>query len=91
MFVILLAIASLIVAGVVATHKNRNVIGWILITLLFFPIVLVLLFLPKKPGDQNSLDSSLKKCPHCAEDIKIEATLCRFCNKEFPPQPEFSA
>ena len=27
---------------------------------------------------------SIKACPFCAESIKKEAVLCRFCNKELP-------
>ncbi len=29
-------------------------------------------------------DLNLKKCPECAEEVKVEAQICRFCNYEFP-------
>jgi hypothetical protein len=32
--------------------------------------------------------STLKRCPKCAEEVKVEAVVCRFCGYEFPqPAP----
>ncbi len=40
--------------------------------------------LPTKIED-ISLENETKKCPVCAESIKLEAQKCRFCGEEFDP------
>jgi hypothetical protein len=41
-------------------------------------------FVKKYPGKEG------KKCPKCAEEVRIEARVCRFCGNNFaPPPPSF--
>lgn len=44
-------------------------------------------FSPPKFNSQGvvSLESETKKCPECAETVKLEAKKCRFCGQAFGP------
>lgn len=74
MFFSIVWIVLIITTGVLASRKRRNVLGWVLLSILIAPIVnLILLALPP---------ANLKNCTHCAEAILEEATLCRYCGRE---------
>ncbi|MBQ4378820.1 MAG: zinc ribbon domain-containing protein [Treponema sp.] len=63
------------------------------VELLFFALILtplaggaILLIVGKKKGQQPVSEDDTKKCPFCAEIIKKDALVCRFCGKEIPSQ-----
>jgi hypothetical protein len=77
---ILIALGILfgLVAAVIASQKGRSRLLWFFVGFIFQIIGLVVLFLP--PVAKAGV---MKKCQACAEIVKAEAKVCRFCGREF--------
>jgi rRNA maturation endonuclease Nob1 len=57
----------------------------LILFLMCLPVLLIIgigVYLFGKKGD---LFASRRKCPHCAEWIKAEAVVCRYCGRDVPP------
>lgn len=76
-----------IAIGSAAARKGRSFQAFFWLSLLLSPLVtgIIVATLPSQDGvrPDHPTDSE-KKCPRCAETIKAEALVCRFCGNEFP-------
>ena len=70
--------------------KGRSGIGFFLLSLFLTPIVGGIILLIVR-ADQKTVDNiavqdgDKRKCPFCAEIIKSEASVCRYCHSELTP------
>ncbi len=78
-----------LVAGAIARFKGLRAHRYIFLSLLLSPIIGIFAAVASKPNYRTLEKRKIKsgkaqKCPFCAEVIKIEAKVCRFCRRELP-------
>ena len=77
-----------VVVAIVAGSKGRNMLGWGFYGFLIWPVALVHILCVKPERHvteaRDLASGDVRKCPACAELVKREAKVCRFCQSELP-------
>ena len=87
LYIVLWVVLSILVAlyAYARGHSLLNMFGFFLLGLVFSPLIALVGAALIPPSDKVMIEKGLaQKCPHCAELVKPEATVCSHCGRDIP-------
>ncbi|MEV5021408.1 hypothetical protein MRBLMA1_001230 [Sphingobium sp. LMA1-1-1.1] len=88
LFVLVIWLGSIVLCVKMAQARDREPVLWGVLGATFgiFAILLLALIGPGSPSPTGiTRNAKMRKCPACAEFIKVEAIKCRYCGTAIEP------
>lgn len=82
MEILLIAAIIGLLPAAIASSKGRSFVLWWLYGAGLFLFAMIHAIVLKPTQNAILRDPSFRQCPHCAEAIKREARVCRYCGRE---------
>jgi hypothetical protein len=86
-FLVIVVLIGLIPAAVAQSKGHSFVLWWLFGAALFIVALPCALMLKSDASaiEAKAIAEGSRKCPYCAELVKAEASVCRYCQRELPP------
>lgn len=85
MEILIIAVIIGLIPAAIAQGKGRSFVTWWIYGAAIFIVALPHSLIIKEDAtgvENRQLASGMKKCRHCAEVIKSEARVCRYCSRD---------
>lgn len=89
MEVFILALLIGLIPAFIAQGKGRSFVLWWIYGALIFIVALphsLIMKADQQSIEKQQLSEGMKKCPFCAEMIKQDAKVCRYCSRDVEEQ-----